>query len=151
MQDDLAEQASPRTVLPSEVADHRKVVLIRLQNALAALGAESVIVGRHALTLRGRGPGQPSTPGDPKLHVLGPDRCHIVTTDGRHYRFADSRMHPADDPHGAARCVLPADTCHDDAGRQAPAPVDHGPGGRGDAVAGAGERALRRLRDDGVI
>jgi hypothetical protein len=151
MQDDFAEQASRRAVLTGEEADRRKVVLIRLQDALAAMGVESVVVGRHALTLRGSGPAPPSRPGDPELHVLGPDWCRIVTTDGGHFRFADGRMHPADDPSGAARYVLAADTCQDSAGRPAPAQVDHGPGGRDSAVLGAGERALRRLRDDGVI
>jgi hypothetical protein len=151
MQDDLVEQASCRTALAGQEADRRKAVLIRLQDALAARGVDSVIVGRHALTLRGTGPAQPSRPADPQLHVLGADRCRIVTTDGRHYRFGDGRMHPADDPRGAAGCLLSADISHDAAGCQAPAPADHGPGGRGSAVVGAGERALRQLRDDGVI
>jgi len=151
MQDDLAEQASRRMVLAGAEVDRRKVVLIRLQDALAARGFESVIVGRHALKLSGRGPAQPSRPGDPELHVLGAGRCHIVTTDGRLYRFADNRMHSADDPGGAAGCMLSADLGHDCAGRQPPAPVDHGVGGRDRTAIGVGERALRRLRDDGVI
>ncbi len=151
MQDDLAEQASLRTVLAGEEVDRRKIVLIRLQDALAAHGFESVIVGRHALTLHGRGPAQPSRPGDPELHVVGAGRCQIVTTDGRHYRFGDSRMHPAADPHGAAGFVLSDDIGHDAAGRRAPVPVDHGAGGRDRSAIGVGERALRRLRDDGVI
>lgn len=151
MKDELAGQASRRTALVGEEVDRRKVVLLRLQDALAARGFESVLVGRHALTLRGAGPAQPSRPADPELHVLGADRCRIVTTDGRHYRFADSRLHPADDPRGAARCVLSADIGHDDAGRQVPALADRGTGGRDRTVVGVGERALRRLRDDGVI
>jgi hypothetical protein len=151
MQDDFAERASRRTALAGEEVDRRKVVLLRLQDVLAVRGVESVIVGRHALTLRGAGPAQPSGPADPELHVLGTDRCRIVTTDGRHYRFADSRLHPADDPRGAARSVLSADIGHDDAGRQAPELADRGPGGRDRTVVGVGERALRRLCDDGVI
>jgi len=151
MQDDLAEQAARRTVLVSGEADRRKAMLIRLQDALATQGVESVVVGRHSLTLRGTGPGQPARPGEPELHVLGPDRRHIVTTDGWYYRFADSCLHPADDPHGAAGCVLSADTCRHGAVRQAPDPADPERGGRGDAVVGAGERALRQLCDDGVI
>jgi hypothetical protein len=150
MQDELAEQASRRTVLAGEEVYRRKVVLLRLQDALAALGVESVIVGRRALTLRGSGPSPPSRPGDPELRILGGDR-HIVTTDGRHYRSADSRMHPADDPCGAAGCFLPADAGRDSASGQVPAPVDHGPDGRDGTVVGAGERALRRLHEDGVI
>jgi hypothetical protein len=151
MQDEFAEQASRRIVLAGEEVYRRKVVLLRLQDALAARGVESVIVGRRALTLRGAGPAPPSRPGDPELHILGGDRRHIVTTDGRHYRSADSRMHPADDPYGAAGCFLPADAGRDSASGQVPAPVDLGAGGRDGAVVGAGERALRRLRDDGVI
>lgn len=151
MQDDPAEQAARRTILVSGEADRRKVMLARLQEALAEQGVESVVAGRHSLTLHGAGPGQPSRPADPELHVLGPDRHHIVTTDGWYYRFADNRMHPADDPRGAAGCVLSAGTCRHGALRRRPESVDHVPGRRGDAVAGAGERALRQLCDDGVI
>src|ERR1022692_3452017 len=151
MQDDLAEQASHRTVLAGEEVYRRKVVLLRLQDALAARGVESVIVGRRALTLRGTGPAPPSRPGDPELHILGGSRRRIVTTDGRHYRSADSRMHPADDPHGAAGYVLAADTGRVSASGQVPAPADRGADERDGAVVGAGERALRCLRDDGVI
>jgi hypothetical protein len=153
MQDDLAEQASRRTALTGDEADRRKAVLIQLQDALAARGIESVLVGRHALTLRshGRGPAQPSKSGDPELHVVGAGRHRIVTTDGRHYRLGDNRMHPADDPRGAAGFVLSIDVGHDTARRQAPALADHGSGGRDRTVVGVGERALRRLCDDGVI
>jgi hypothetical protein len=150
MQDNLAEQASRRTALAGEEVYRRKVILLRLQDALAARGVESVIVGRRALTLRGTGPAPPPRPGNPELHVLGGDR-HIVTTDGQHYRSADSRLHPADDPGGAAGCFLPPDTRRDPASGQVPSPVDLGGGGRDSAVMGAGERALRRLRADGVI
>jgi hypothetical protein len=59
-------------------------------------------------------------------------------------------MHPADDPGGAAGCFLSADTGRDRASAQVPALADHGAGGRDGAV-GAGERALRCLRADGVI
>jgi hypothetical protein len=153
MQDDLAEQASRRTALAGEEVDRRKAVLIRLQDALVVLGVESVLVGRHALTLRshGRGPAQPSKSGDPELHVVGAGRHRIVTTDGRHYRLGDNRMHPADDPRGAAGFVLSIDAGHDAAGLQTPALADHGSGGRDRTVIGVGERALRRLCDDGVI
>ena len=151
MQDELAGQASSQAVLEGEEVDRRKVALLRLQDALAVAGCESVIVGRQALTLHGRGPTQPLRPGDPELHIAGADRSHIVTTDGRHYRFADSRMHPADDPCGAAELVLSADVSRDTAGCQAPTLADHGAGGRDRTVVGAGERALRQLRDNGVI
>ena len=153
MQDDLAGQAAPRTALAGEEADRRKAVLGRLQDALAAQGLAAVLVGRHVLTLHGhgRGPVQPSRPGDPELHVAGAGRRHVITTDGRQYLFADRRMHPADDPRGAAALVLPPGAGRDAAWRQAPGPADDGAGGRDRAVVGAGERALRRLRDDGVI
>ena len=151
MQDDLAEQALRRTVLAGEEVYRRKVVLLRLQDALTARGVESVIVGRRALTLRGAGPAPPPRPGNPELHILGTHRRHIVTTVGRHYRTSDSRPHPTDDPRAAAEYFLPADLGHDVAAPQARAPVDHEPGRRDGAVVGVGERALRRLRDDGVI
>jgi hypothetical protein len=151
MQDDLTGQASRRTILAGEEVYRRKVILLRLQDALAARGVESVIVGRRALTLRGAGPAPPPRPGNPELYILGARHRHIVTTDGRHYRSSDSRMHSADDPRGAAGCFLPADPRRDPANGQATAAADRGAGRRDDAVVGAGERALRRLRDDGVI
>jgi hypothetical protein len=122
---------------------------MRLQDALAARDIRSVIVGRHSLTLRGAAPAPPPTPGDPELHIFGADRYRIITTDGQRYSSADG-VHPADDPGGAARCFLLADT-HDRASGQVPRPGDHGSGERNGVVIGAGERALRRLRDDGVI
>lgn len=108
MQDDLAEQTSCRTILAAEEVGRRKVVLIRLQDALAAQGIESVLVGRHALTLRTAGPWQPSGPADPELHVLGVGHRHIVTTDGQHYHFADGDVCPAGDPVGAASRLVSA-------------------------------------------
>jgi hypothetical protein len=150
MQDHLAGQASRRTFLTGEEAERRKLVLVRLQDALAAEGVESVIVGRRGLTLRSGEPWQPCRPGDPELHVLGADRCRIVTTDGRQFRLADNRMHPAGDPRGAARWLLPADICGE-AGLGVSALADDGPGGPEGAVGGAGERALRKLLADGVI
>lgn len=153
MQDDLAGQASRRAVLTGHEVDRRKEVLVRLQDVLAAQGFESVLVGRHALTLHshGRGPAHAPSPRDPELHVTGAGRCYVITTDGRQYRFADSGMHPADDPFGAAGFVLSSELGPDSVGRQAPVPADHRAGGRDRRLVGAGERALRRLRDDGVI
>ena len=143
MPDDLAEEDLARTVLTDAESDRRKAVLVRLQDALTDHGLESVIVGRQVLALRDRGPVLPSRR-DPQLHVLGPGQCHVVITDGRHYRFADGSSHPADDPGGAAGCVLSADI---GPGRAEPVPVERSDG----LIAGAGERALRRLRDTGVI
>ena len=151
MQDDLAEQAPRRIFLAGEEVYRRKVLLVRLQDVLAGWGVESVIVGRRVLTLRGTGPAPPSRPVDPELHILGAGHHQVVTTDGPHYRSADGRTHPADDPGGAAGCFLQADTGRDRASAQVLALADHGAGGRDGAVVGAGERALRRLRTDGVI
>ena len=153
MQDDLVGQASRRTALAAEEVDRRKAVLIRLQDVLAARGFDSVLVGRRALTLRshGRGSAQPSRSGDPELHVIGPGRRHVITTDGRQYRFAESDTHPAGDPSGAAGFVLSGALVPDADGRQLPALADRGAGGRDRRLIGAGERALRQLRDDGVI
>ena len=143
MPDDLAGEEPVRAALASPEADRRKTVLARLQDALTAQGLESVLVGRQVLALRGRGPVLPSRC-DPQLHVLGPGQCHVVTTDGCHYRFADGSSHPADDPGGAAGCVLSADI--------GPGRIDPVHAERADGLtAGAGERALRRLRDTGVI
>lgn len=149
MQDDSAGRAPRRTALSGEEADRRKALLARLQHVLATRGVPSVLAGRHILTLRGGEPAQPLRPGDPELHVLGAGRPQVITTDGRNYRLPGRGMHLADDPVGAARLVLPAAIRPDDAGR-VPAPADQGAGGRDRAV-GAGERALRRLCEDGII
>jgi hypothetical protein len=153
MQDDHAGMAPRRIALAGDEAGRRKVVLARLQDALAARGAGSVLVGRHILSLRGAGPARRSGPGDPELHVYGAGCRHVVTTDGRQYQFADGGTHPADDPHGAAGRVVSASTCDDDGGTGRPDSVapEHRDGGRGGVTPGAGERALRRLRDDGII
>ena len=112
---------------------------------LAVHGLASVLAARHILVLRGAGPAQPSGPGDPELHILG-GRRQVITTDGRGYHFAGCRRHPA----GAARLILPADMLAGDMKRQLPPPADRGAGGP-DRVMGAGERALRRLCEVGVI
>lgn len=151
MQDDQAGQASPRTAVAAHDTNRRKAVLIRLQDSPEAEGFESVLVGRRTLVMRSRCPGQLSTPGEPELHVVGTIPCHVVTTDGQLYRFGDHSTHPADDPAGAVRHVSPADADHGQTGPQAPAPADGDAAGRGGIPAGAGERALRRLCDDGVI
>ena len=137
---DLAEQ---EPALTGAEADRRKALLARLQDELTAHGFQSVLVGRQVLSLRDRGPVPPSRR-NPELHVSGPGQCHVVTTDGDHYRFADGSSHPADDPGGAAGCVMSADR---GPGRTEPLPAERADG----LLAGAGERALRRLRDTGVI
>ena len=151
MQDDLAEQAPRRIVLAGEEVYRRKVLLVRLQDVLTGWGVESVIVGRRVLTLRGTGPAPPARPVDPELHILGSGHDQVVTTEGSLYRSADGRTHPADDPGGAAGCFLEADTGRDCPSSQVPALAYLGAGGRDGTVVGAGERALRCLRDDGVI
>ena len=148
MQDDPAGQAPGRAILAGEEADRRKAALARLQDALAARGVESVVVGRHAMTPRSAGPAQQPGAGDPELHVLAAD-CQIVSADGQRYHFADGSTHSADDPCGAAGRVLSAGMRCGRAGPQPPVPTDHGAGGR-DGM-GAGERALRRLCDEGII
>ena len=140
MPDDLAEQ---EPVLAGAEADRRRALLARLQNELAAQGFQSVLVGRQVLALRDRGPVPPSRR-NPELHVSGPGQCRVVTTDGDHYRFADGSSHPADDPGGAAGCVMSADR---GPGRTEPLPAERADG----LLAGAGERALRHLRDTGII
>jgi hypothetical protein len=138
MPDDLAEQ---EPTLTGAEADRRKALLARLQDELATQGFRFVLVGRQVLALRDRGPVPPSRR-NPELHVSGPGQCHVVTTDGDHYRFPDGASHPADDPGGAAECVMSADR---GPGRAEPLPVE-----RADGLL-AGERALRRLRDTGII
>jgi len=151
MQDDPAGPAPGREVLAGQEADRRKAVLTRLQEVLAVHGLESVLAARHILVLRGAGPAQPSGPGDPELHILGGGRRQVITTDGRRYHFGNAGTHPADDPGGAAGRVLFADIRHDWNGHQPPASADHGAARRDGTVIGAGEGALRRLRDEGVI
>jgi len=150
MQDDSAGPAAGLAVLAAEEADCRKAVLARLQEVLAVHGLASVLAARHILVLRGAGPAQPSGPGDPELHILG-SRRQVITTDGRLYHFAGAAAHPADDPGGAAGRVLFADIHHDWNGHQPPEPADQGAARRDGIIVGAGEGALRRLRDEGVI
>ena len=133
-----------KPALTGAEADRRKALLARLQDELAAQGLQSVLVGRQVLALRDRGPVPPSRR-NPELHVSGPGQCHVVTTDGDHYRFADGSSHPADDPGGAAGCVHVRRPSAPDA--LSPCPLERADG----LLAGAGERALRRLRDTGVI
>jgi len=151
MVDDSGGPAAGLAVLAAEEADRRKAVLARLQEVLAVHGLASVLAARHILVLRGAGPAQPSGPGDPELHILGAGRRQVITTDGRLYHFGDAGTHPADDPGGAACRVLFADIRHDWNGRQLPEPADQGAVRRDGIVVGAGECALRRLRDEGVI
>jgi hypothetical protein len=138
-----------RTVLACEEADRRKVALAGLQEALAALGVDSVLAGRRTLTLRGSGPASTARVGDPELHVRGAGHSRVVTTDGQYYSFADGGTHPVGDPSGAAGRIL-SDCVPSGSTRSQPlAPPDQRDGGR-DGM-GAGERALRRLYDEGVI
>jgi hypothetical protein len=151
MQDNLAGPLPRRIVLAGHEAARRRAVLVSLQEVLTAHGLESVLAGWHILTLGGTGPALASGPGDPELHVLGDGRRQVITTDGRSYHFADAGPHPASDPGGAARRVLFADIRSDWNGRQQHAAADQGAVTQEGPVIGAGERALRRLRDEGVI
>jgi hypothetical protein len=151
MHDTNAEAASRPTILDREEANRRKAALARLQDELADLGVESVLVGRHVLRLSGPGPWQPSGPADPELHVLATNWRCTVTTDGERYQLINGAKHPADDPAGAARHLLDVGTRRDYSGSPVPALlVAHQPAREVRAI-GAGERALRQLRDDGVI
>ena len=138
-----------RTVPAGEETDRRRDALTRLQDALMALGVDSVLVGRRFLTLRGAGPARPARAGDPELHVRGVGHGHVVTADGQRYHFAGSRTHPADDPGGAADRILSDCAPCGSTGSQPLGPADQPDGGR-DGM-GAGERALRRLCDEGII
>jgi hypothetical protein len=151
MQDHLAGSPSRHAVLAGEEVARRKAVLARLQEVLTVHGLESVLVGRHILALGGTTAARTPGPGDPALHVLGDGRRQVITTDGRAYHFADASTHPADDPGGAARRVLFADIRNDWHGPQLPAAAGQGAARPDGTVIGAGERALRRLRDEGVI
>jgi len=148
MLDDPARAPHPAALTAGE-ADRRKALLARLQDELAACGVRSVLAGRQILRLRGGRHAQPPLPGDPQLHVLGTGHCQVITTDGRNYQLPRCR-HPAGDPGGAARCILLADQDHEDAASRVPGDEDGQTGGRV-RVIGAGERALRRLLEDGVI
>jgi hypothetical protein len=81
--------------------------LSELQSALSALGVQSVRARRHRLVLRYNDPPPllPSGPTSPTLHIFGPDRTHIATTDGTAYRLDDGRELPASDPASAAAFI----------------------------------------------
>jgi hypothetical protein len=104
------ETSAPR--LTRAEADHRKALLGRLKEALAARRIVSALAGRRTLVLRSAqggpiGPaggfGAAERPDNPQLYVFAAGDVHIVTTDGEVYWFAGGRAHPVGDPDGAAQ------------------------------------------------
>jgi hypothetical protein len=90
-------------ILAEAEATHRVSLLAAMQTALTAQGVDSVLVRNRRLVLRsGSGRLDPSGPTEPELHIFAPEGKNIATTDGAEYHFASGKMHPADDPHGAA-------------------------------------------------
>jgi len=150
MRDDLAERATREIVLADAEADRRKAVLRRLKAELAALGVESVLVGRHLLRLSGTAPWSPSGPVDPELHVLAAGCPCTITTNGGRYLLPGGAERPAADPAGAAARILAAERPGD---RGLTVLAQAGGHGRGEPgrVIGAGEGALRQLIDDGLV
>jgi hypothetical protein len=94
-------------VLEESEAARRTFVLCELQAALAALGVQSVRAGRHRLVLRYNDPPPllPSGPTDPTLHIFGPARALVATTEGTVYRLDDGQEFPVVDPAAAAAAI----------------------------------------------
>jgi len=108
MRDDGAQVLQRSAVLADREDCHRRTLLIMLQDALAALGVQSVVVGRRVLALRANEPWGPSRPTDPELHLLSVAIREVITTDGVVYRLSSGHALPADDPAGAAeRLAIP--------------------------------------------
>jgi hypothetical protein len=108
MRDDGARVLQRSAVLADREDCHRRTLLIMLQDALAALGVQSVLVGRRVLALHATEPWGPSGPTDPELHLLSAASREIITTDGAVYRLASGHALPADDPTAAAeRLAIP--------------------------------------------
>jgi hypothetical protein len=90
-------------VLTGAEVTRRVTLLAELQDALAALGIQSVLVRNRRLVLRStsNGPAR-SGPTDPQLHVFVGDGTEIATTDGTRYQFTVGMACPVGDPQAAA-------------------------------------------------
>jgi hypothetical protein len=84
------------------VAYRRRALLEALSDELAAQHINSVLVTRHRLVLRGKGPCDPSGLTDPQLYIFTPQGREVATTDGSTFHFTCGQPHPASDPAGAA-------------------------------------------------
>jgi hypothetical protein len=94
-------------VLEEPEAARRELLLAELQAALSALGLQSIRARRHRLVLRYNDPLRhlPSGPVSPTLHIFGPDRTHVATTDGTGYQLDDGREFPVTEPAAAAAAI----------------------------------------------
>jgi hypothetical protein len=93
---------APTDILGRHVAYSRQALLAALRDELAAQHINAVLVTRHRLVLRGKGPCDPSGLTDPQLYIFTSWGREVATTDGRMYYFADGQSHAVGDPAGAA-------------------------------------------------
>lgn len=95
-------------ILARHVAYRRQVQLAALRDELATQHINAILVTRHRLVLRGKGPCDPSGLTDPQLYVFTSHGQDVATTDGRTYHFSSGQTHPAGDPAGAASLLAAA-------------------------------------------
>jgi hypothetical protein len=97
------------TLTKTEV-ERRKVLLLRLKDALAERQVTSALAGRRTIVLRsaqdGEGRGgyrEPVRLADPQLYVFAAGGVNVVTTDAEFYWLSAGHPHPTADPGGAAQ------------------------------------------------
>jgi hypothetical protein len=107
LRNNITPGTSSSPVLDEADADRQALTLSELQAALSALGVRSIRARYHRLVLRYNDPPPlpPSGPTSPLLHVFGPDRTRVATTDGTVYRLDDGQELPAADPAAAAATI----------------------------------------------
>jgi hypothetical protein len=99
-----SQDAAP--VLDDAEADSRRLLLARLQAALANLGIQSTLARKHRLVLRYTdGVAGPNGLTDPQLHVFAEDRQAKITTNGTIYQLDGGQELPASDPTAAATVI----------------------------------------------
>jgi hypothetical protein len=114
-------EAPSRTsiLLPAE-AERRRILLSKLQSALAAHGLDSVLARNHRLILHGdRSTWAPSGLGltdsgltDPQLRIFHPGGTDIATTDGTTYKLASGDQYPGGDSAAVAALIRSRRGCH---------------------------------------
>ena len=99
-----SQDAAP--VLDDAEADSRRLLLARLQAALADLGIQSTLARKHRLVLRHTdGVAGPNGLTDPQLYVFAEDGQAKITTNGTVYRLSGGQELPAAEPTAAATII----------------------------------------------